>query len=568
MLTAAQKMRLKELVLTAKRSEAEEAEYKALVAMAKEAKYAYDEKTGDEVKATEPEGSKGMSEAEVKALVVEGVTSGLASIGLDGTMVKSIRENLAAGKKLDVAAVQAAVREAVGGNSIDVEAITKAIKDTLPKEALTAESVKSLLDGFKAEMLEATRKSSRMQHDAGIEFPIEHRAGNLSVAQKQLANLCLMSVADTALANSNSGKGISRPKSMNDGITDEQLRRAQNVGGVAVKSTRDSILYGGKALTTTGTNTGAELINTDLSSDLQRRMYLESQLAAVMVASEITMPTNPFEFPLITTRTKYQLRAQTSGVTGSDPGTGKIILNAGKLMGMAEYSYEADEDAVIAMLPMLMEQLGAGAGEALEDCLVNGDTTATHMDSDTEAEGANAAQRLFKGFRKLALAGGLDVSFATGGLTADNVAALRKAMKRFGVNPKDLLILAGVMGYNDIIKFDETLTADKAGPNAARILTGVAPSIYGIPIITSAKVREDLNANGVYDGTTKTKGSILMVHRPSFILGVRKGFTVETDVNKQTQVNQVIASFRRAFVPKETPSATQPMVALGRNYDA
>jgi hypothetical protein len=217
--------------------------------------------------------------------------------------------------------------------------------------------------------------------------------------------------------------------------------------------------------------------------------------------------------------------------------------------------------------------MGLSAAEALEEALVNGDTTGTHMDSDTHAVGATAAQKLFKGLRKMALiAAAADsnssaVSFATGGISAANISALRKAMGKWGIRPQELMLLCGPKGYNDIVQLDETLTQDKVG-GAARILTGIAPQIYGIPVIVSSAVRENLNATGVYDGSTTTKGSILMVHKPSFLLGVRRGFTVETDVDKAQQLNSVIASFRRDFQPKETVSKAVPMVALGYNYDA
>lgn len=127
--------------------------------------------------------------------------------------------------------------------------------------------------------------------------------------------------------------------------------------------------------------------------------------------------------------------------------------------------------------------------------------------------------------------------------------------------------MVGPQGYNDLVALDETLTYEKVGnPAAARILTGETASIFGIRIVVSSQIREDLNASGVYDGITETKGSCLLIHRPSFIMGVKRGFTLEVDVNKKRQINELIASFRRDFVPKETPSAGVPSVILGYNF--
>jgi hypothetical protein len=118
------------------------------------------------------------------------------------------------------------------------------------------------------------------------------------------------------------------------------------------------------------------------------------------------------------------------------------------------------------------------------------------------------------------------------------------------------------------VSLSETLTFDKVGnPDAARILSGTAASIYGIPIIVSDAVREDLNATGVYDGTTTSKGSVFLIHRPSWVVGVRRGFTVEVDVNKLQQVNYVIASFRRDFKAKEALTSV-PSAIVGFNYNS
>jgi len=47
-------------------------------------------------------------------------------------------------------------------------------------------------------------------------------------------------------------------------------------------------------------------------------------------------------------------------------------------------------------------------------------------------------------------------------------------------------------------------TVDKYG-QFATVLNGELGKIDGIPVIVSEKIRENLNASGVYDGTTTTK---------------------------------------------------------------
>ena len=309
-------------------------------------------------------------------------------------------------------------------------------------------------------------------------------------------------------------------------------------------------------------------MNSQISSTLLSRMYMASELAAALTAGEVQMPSNPFTYPLSTTRPVFYVGSEGGTPTKSDPGTGNLILNAKKLIGQTDYSYEADEDALIAVLPQVLKGLSDSAAEALENAIVNGDTAATHQDSDIHAVAAHQA-KLFDGIRKLTLAqASLKLSLATGGISTTNIGAMRKLLKRWGLNPKDLLIVAGVNAYNDLVMLPETLTAEKVGDKAsARIFTGMAPNLLGMDIVASAAVREDLNASGVFDNTTTTKGSIFIIHKPSWITGVRRGFTLEQDRDISKQTKFVVASFRRDFKPIESLANTKAAV-MGFNYNA
>jgi HK97 family phage major capsid protein len=509
---------------------------------------------------------------ELSDIVVKAVKDATSESGIDSNkLVEEITGAIKAQKTVTVDEIEAVITKHLGGNGIDKEALVKTIRDTISAQrtegSITEKQFEKLLDKFAASV-KAPRANQFPESGKGSR-PVEHRSGNLSVAEKQLLNICLMNVsADAKASTIKSGGSI--PTGINDGITAEQLSNAQTRGSARLKSLRDSVVLGGKTLTTGGSGEGAELVFTDLSSLLQERMYLNSDLAMEMMASEIQMPTDPFKFPMTTTRPVFKVGAENPGSNpgASNPGTANITLDAKKLIGMSDYSYEADEDSIVAVLPMLTDGLSAGAAEAFESALIEGDTTATHQHSDYHAV-TNHHAKLFKGFRKYALAGSIKKDLSTGNINASNIKAMRKLMQKYGVRPRDLILIAGPQAYNDLVGLDETLTFEKVGSAAAaRILTGEAASIFGIRIVVSAQLREDLNASGVYDGSTTTKGSLLLVHRPSWMVGVRRGFTLEVDVDKMQQVNYVIASFRRAFTPMETPSTSLPLVCLGYNNTA
>jgi hypothetical protein len=382
-----------------------------------------------------------------------------------------------------------------------------------------------------------------------IELPFGHSKGNLPVHMKQLCNIMLK-------------------KPMNDGISDSQLQRAKSLGDRMIHKYVGMAKRGEKALTSTGAGTGDEWVPTDLSAELQRRFYLSSDLAALMAGREVDMPTQPYEYPLATTRPTFFLETtENTSATESSPGTGKITLDAKRLMGRTDFSYEVDEDAIIPVLPFVQSQLSEAAADAYESALINGDTAGTHQDSDTQAI-AKAAERAFNGFRKLALAiTALKLDLSTGGINEANLRAMKKALRKYGVRRRDLIWLVGPSGVNDMEGITNVSTIEKYGPRAT-ILTGELAAFLGIPIIVSERVREDLNASGVYDGTTTTKGSVLLVNLSGWIPGRRRDFTVEVDRDIKTQTQFVVASFRRAFTPVETPSASIRWLSVGFNYNS
>lgn len=529
-LTAAELKRLMELMAKSadKLSDAEKTELNTLKAKAEASS---DTPTGEA-------DTKSVTQDELTNVVHGAVTKAMTG-QVNEAQVKAIVETAVKGISapgLDVKALQ--------------ESITASVKASMPA-GITGEDVKAIVETA----VKGIHRPQAMVHDdtSVIETPISHRLGNLAIDAKQLLNVMT--------------KGADF---IDHGIPESMLKQAAGRGELMEKRMFNTIrqqgAYGFKAVTTTGAGTGLEFMNTSLSSTLLQRMYLESLLAASLVANEIQMPTNPYTFPLSTTRPTFKTGSETTAATASNLGSGKLTLDAKKLIGKVEYSYEADEDALVPILPLILAQLGEASADAIEDAVINGDADGTHQDSDTQADALHAA-RLWDGIRKLSYAqADLKISLASGGASAANIAIMRKALKRWGMLPKNLLIIAGTDVYNDLVVLPETLTAEKVGgANTARILTGMAPNLFGIDIVPSARMREDLNATGFYDGTTTTKKCISIIHKPSWYMGVRRGFTVEQDKDISNQTKWVVASFRRDFKPLESLATTKAAVS-GFNF--
>jgi len=355
-------------------------------------------------------------------------------------------------------------------------------------------------------------------------------------------------------------------------LLDAQTKGANRVAALKAKSMGMSpveFLMSRKALATAD---NGDLIPVDLSSELYRRLYLESALAALFASREIEMPSAEYRLPLTTTLPAFGLySAENTLSIGGDPGTAGILLTAKKVMGRSDYSYEVDEDSIVPILMLVIQSLAQSAGLTLDSMIINGDTSSPHMDTDTAANtglpiNVVAAEKAWKGLRKLALAASLAVDFSTGGISDANLRSLRKKLGKYGLKLNGATVwIPGAKGYNDMTGLPNAQTIYAYGPQAT-VHTGELSQYGGLPIIASEKAREDLNASGVYDGSTVTKGSLLCANLERFLMGNRRTFTVETFRDIKLQQTNIVAAFRKAFTPIETPSSTVPSVAVGYNY--
>lgn len=400
-------------------------------------------------------------------------------------------------------------------------------------------------------------RDARRQGDGGvqIEMPYTLTKANMPLHMKELFNI---------VADGFNRHVLGEKKFKLIEIAEEEREDGKSLGEEFWGRLRT---VGTKALTTTGTGTGAEWVPRDLATEIWRRLYLESQIAQIMLAREVEMPTDPWDMPMLLTRPKfYRNNVQNREARASTPTTGKFTLTTQKIMALVQYSYEVNEDSIIAMLPMLQRLLGEAAAESLESMLINGDVAASHMDADiTDPDDVNKS---WDGWRKLALASSaLKVDMSTGGVARANLLSIKRQLGKWGRRPSDLMWISGGLVENQFLGLDEVITADKRG-SAGTTTTGVINSYLGIPIVVSEVAREDLNAAGVYDGVTTTKGSLILVNAAHFVMGNRRDLMIETDRNIKSQTIDVVASLRKAFKPAETPGAGSRTVAIGYNFNA
>lgn len=319
-----------------------------------------------------------------------------------------------------------------------------------------------------------------------------------------------------------------------------------------------------KSFSSGGATTGANWIPTALSSNYIEEFLLERVL--VDRFQKIPMSSNPYELPTQSATTTARIVGEGAAVTDTNFQTNKLTFTAKKLAEYYLIPEELDQDSAPAILDIGRQAVLQAQVNALEIALLAGDTTGTHMDSDVTA--SDDARKQFKGLRKLALANGAYGSLDFGSaITTPKLDSLKKLMKKFGVHPKDLLIVVSASGYSQMVALDEVSTYDKFGPMATIGLGGgVLEAWRGIPIITSEYVRDDLNAFGVYDGVTTDNTVVHMVNVRRFLFGQRQPIRVifQRDPRAEYDRSQLV-SYQRIAFSNFAQSATEASCVLGYN---
>lgn len=304
--------------------------------------------------------------------------------------------------------------------------------------------------------------------------------------------------------------------------------------------------------------TGAEWIPDVPVSTLFEDFYTPNGIAALFPTINIA---GPMLIPSITDTFRPYLKGK---VTTNDPSqyTASDAVSANttiETVGFAVRSViddAATEDSIFPLLPEIQKRMGRAVADAYEDCMVNGDSTATHEDTisawnlrsrwgATGLGGAADHRRGFKGFRRLAV----DAS-ATVDLTASQTVAgvMGSVVSLLGERAASdiALITSPEVLYKKLLVDTNVLTVDKAGPLATWI-TGQLAAIGGHPLFVSRWVGADMNASGLFDNVTVTKSGLLAVDRSGFNHYQTRAALVETEKDITRGAYNIVGTLRRTF---------------------
>lgn len=314
-----------------------------------------------------------------------------------------------------------------------------------------------------------------------------------------------------------------------------------------------------------GTSANADFIPTLISSTYIPEFELELGLQSRF--REIKMPSNPYDLPVVSGVLKAERVLENAAASAREFASTKLRFDSKKFSQFSVVPEELNEDSAVDFLSLARQEILLSHARAIEWATIQGDDDGSHIDADTQLLGSTVAEKAWKGLRRLALANSANggTKDIAGPLTYGAILGLLAKMGKFGVAHDQLLIIVGPKVYQQLMGLEQVATADKYGVQAATVLRGSLSAIAGCPVLVSSAMREDLNAQGVYDGVTATKGSILVVNTSRFYYGMRRAPQIRVMQDLPNYDRWLLAAYQRIDFVGHAQGASETSVCYGVN---
>lgn len=277
---------------------------------------------------------------------------------------------------------------------------------------------------------------------------------------------------------------------------------------------------------------GAHVASADWENVVSTNMYdeIRRRLVVQPIFTQITMPGPVVKFPLNPEAGYSSWVTPGAFMTTASSGTAathvlkELTISAHKLATKEFIGNEEEEDAIIALLPIVRDAMVRRQAKAIDKALLLG---------------AGAGTDPIKGITKYQTSTANVTVTTTSKVTAANLQATRRALGVWGLNPADVIYLVSQDVYYDLLEDTNFLTMDKVGQYAT-ILQGQIGSVNGSPVIVSGEFAAKSG------GTAGSIGAVA-INKANFLLGNYKGMMIESDYMVEHQMRLLVATLRMGF---------------------
>jgi HK97 family phage major capsid protein len=327
-----------------------------------------------------------------------------------------------------------------------------------------------------------------------------------------------------------------------------------------------------KALSVSSTDTSGYWTPTFYSSDMIETLFEATDVASLFPrypwagpGSTMTIPAEGTEINIYTAG-EATTDDDDPKFTASDPGIGtSVTVTARAFAARTVWSYEMQEDALFDILEHVRMKFVRAFARDLDRALLDGDSDGTHQDTGLTLV-ADDHRRLFNGLRKRGLSETAAKGFVDAG-THWNAETVYTPLLNMGAfsDPANTVCICGhptmiLLGF-----LRDTQNQRLEGSNAP-LTSGRSTLPGGWAIVPSAMVRNDLNASGIYDGSTKTKTYLLWVDKRAWQIHEKVGLTVGVKDEPDKAQREVYARQRLAFTHIYGAAGTDRTTTMVYNF--
>lgn len=270
---------------------------------------------------------------------------------------------------------------------------------------------------------------------------------------------------------------------------------------------------------------------TDLWYDVRRELIIEPMFRTInMTTAIMRMPVVPEQgyasyIPVDALKT---LGSTATVNNGNRPL--EITLTAHKLSATDLVGEEEAEDTIIAILPLIRDNLVRRMARSSDRSLLRG-------------VGATAADPI-KGLAQYAIDTAKGTTLSIGGgdkLTALQLQKTRRLLGVFGTRPSDIVYIVSTDGYYDLLEDPDMRKYFDVGVDKATILKGEVANVNGSRVVVSDE----------WDAKAIGKTAAVVVNMRNYLIGNLRGLTVKTDARIDLDGTLIVATRRFGMAEME-----------------
>ena len=371
----------------------------------------------------------------------------------------------------------------------------------------------------------ATAEETNKSVIAGLESALKEKAAEIEAITKSK-----MSFADK--------------KSAADGLTYAEKEKAillSKMSGKSVQETRTGRAliekasnYASGDVTTTGPHLPSGIWETEVSMNMENE--IRRRLVVSPIFRNIAMQTNVMTMPVNPEAGLAQwVQNAGFGTTASAGNTAthalkEITLNAYKVATNEYTAYEEEEDALLALMPVIRDGMIRRVARAVDKAFLLG-----------AGSGADPVKGLANWATNTTATG----NTVAAGMTVAKLRALRQGLGVWGLDPAEVIFIVNTDAYYQLLEDPIFQTMDKVGAQAT-VLTGQIGQVGGSPVLVSAEYAAP--------GTGVT--GAIAVNPGNFLVGNQRGLRIDTQELVETQRRVMVASLRTGMTQVTSAQGT------------